>query len=53
MAEGWDWRDDQVPRIDGKFAIVTGAASGLGAFIAEACEAANACSWWEEYQELR
>ncbi|OPX61868.1 MAG: short chain dehydrogenase [Methanomassiliicoccales archaeon PtaB.Bin215] len=36
MAEGWDWRDDQVPRIDGKFAIVTGAASGLGAFIAEA-----------------
>lgn len=36
MADGWNWRDDQVPRIDGKVAIVTGAASGLGAFIAEA-----------------
>jgi len=36
MAERWDWRDDQVPRIDGKCTIVTGAASGLGAFIAEA-----------------
>lgn len=36
MASGWDWRDDKVPRVNGKRAIVTGAASGLGAFIAEA-----------------
>lgn len=36
MADRWNWRDDQVPRIDGKVAIVTGAASGLGAYIAEA-----------------
>lgn len=36
MAEGWNWRDDQVPRVDGKMAVVTGAASGLGAAIAEA-----------------
>ncbi len=36
MVGRWDWHDDDVPRIDGKHAIVTGAASGLGAFIAEA-----------------
>ncbi len=36
MADDWDWRDERVPRIDGRLAIVTGAASGLGAFIAEA-----------------
>ncbi len=36
MTEKWDWRDDDVPRIEGKMAIVTGAASGLGAYIAEA-----------------
>ncbi len=36
MADRWDWRDDKVPRIDGKLAVVTGAASGLGAYIAEA-----------------
>lgn len=36
MVEKWDWRDDRVPRIDGKRAIVTGAASGLGAYIAKA-----------------
>lgn len=36
MAVAWNWRDDRVPRIDGKIAIVTGAASGLGAYIAEA-----------------
>lgn len=36
MAEKWDWRDEHVPRIDGKRAVVTGAASGLGAYIAEA-----------------
>jgi len=31
----WDWRDENVPRIDGKTVIVTGAASGLGAHIAK------------------
>lgn len=36
MVGRWDWHDDDVPRIDGKHAIVTGAASGLGAFIADA-----------------
>ncbi len=36
MAEKWDWRGDDVPRIEGKIAIVTGAASGLGAYFAEA-----------------
>ena len=36
MADEWNWRDDDVPRIDGKIAVVTGAASGLGAYIAEA-----------------
>ncbi len=36
MKDGWDWRDDRVPRMDGKFAVVTGGASGLGAYIAEA-----------------
>lgn len=42
MAERWDWRDERVPRIDGKCAIVTGAASGLGAYIAEALSAKGA-----------
>ncbi|MHC1680978.1 MAG: SDR family NAD(P)-dependent oxidoreductase [Methanomassiliicoccales archaeon] len=42
MVGGWNWRDDQVPRIDGKRAIVTGAASGLGAYIAEALSAKGA-----------
>jgi len=36
MADTWNWRDGRVPRMDGKRAIVTGAASGLGAYIAEA-----------------
>lgn len=36
MVERWDWRDERVPRMDGKRAIVTGAASGLGAYITEA-----------------
>lgn len=36
MADGWDWHDDIVPRIDGKRVVVTGGASGLGAYIAEA-----------------
>ncbi|MBI0582131.1 MAG: SDR family NAD(P)-dependent oxidoreductase [Methanomassiliicoccales archaeon] len=36
MADDWNWRDERIPRIDGKWAIVTGAASGLGASIAEA-----------------
>ena len=35
MAEKWDWHDDIVPRIDGKRVVVTGGASGLGAYIAE------------------
>ncbi len=42
MADSWNWRDDRVPRIDGKRAIVTGAASGLGAYIAEALSAKGA-----------
>ena len=32
----WEWRAEAVPRIDGTTAIVTGAASGLGAYIAKA-----------------
>lgn len=35
MTGVWTWSDDHVPRIDGKISIVTGAASGLGAYIAE------------------
>lgn len=35
MTEKWDWQNDDVPTIEGKIAIVTGAASGLGAHIAE------------------
>lgn len=35
MAERWDWRNGDVPGIEGKFAIVTGGASGLGAYFAE------------------
>ena len=31
MTEKWDWYDGRVPRIDGKRAVVTGAAPGLGA----------------------
>jgi NAD(P)-dependent dehydrogenase (short-subunit alcohol dehydrogenase family) len=35
----WDWHDENVPRIDGRTVIVTGAASGLGAHIARALSA--------------
>ena len=44
MADGWNWRDDRVPRVDGKRAIVTGAASGLGAAIAEALSVKGAAA---------
>lgn len=33
---GWNWATNDVPRLDGKNVIITGAASGLGAHIAKA-----------------